>query len=237
MKIKFRIIYTAAFIGILLPGCGDKKSVKPEESVLGDWYTIKGDVDAYSLLKDENSYIFVGTVGMRPVIYGTWKIDKGKFFITMDNGTTTEYSWIISNDTLTLNDGEEIYTRTVPLEIKYPETQILVNIVSDFTDLKFSSPQSADLKWGYLIDSTQAIKEYSLSGYSISAKTLLSAGAPKGISEYLKDYGFESDTLFMSEICDGYLDNNQIVTVCVQQDYESTNDSVYIVVTSGLIIK
>jgi len=224
-------------IALLLTECGQKKSEKSEESFLGDWYTIKGDVGAYSFQKDENSYIFFGTVGMRPVIYGTWNIDNEKFVITMDNGKTTEYSFSLSNDTLTFNDGEEIYTRTLPLEVKYPEVQMLVNISSDFSDLKFSAPQPANLNWGYWIDSTQSAKEFSLKGFSISAKSLLSSGYSREISEFLKDNGFESDTLFMSEICDGYWAENQIITICVTQDYDSESDSVDLRVTSGLIIK
>ena len=237
MKIYRATLFTLAFFVLFLSGCGKKKSASAEESFLGDWYTIKGDVDAYSFLKDEKSYIFVGTVGMRPVIYGTWKIDNEKFVITMDNGTATEYTYNLSNDTLTLNEGAEIYTRTAPLEVKYPEVQILIDLSSYFNDLNFSSPQTDDLSWGYWIDSTMSAQEFTLKGYSISAASTLSSGAVKNISEYLKDYGFESDTLFVTEICNGYWDNNQIVTVCAIMDEASINDSISVKITSGLIIK
>jgi len=237
MKTSFLTIYAVGFLTFILLGCGQKKSLISEDSFLGEWYTIKGDVESYSFLKDEKSYIFVGILGMRPVVYGTWKVDKEVFVITMDNGTTTEYYYTLSNDTLTFNNGLEIYTRTEPLEIKYPEVQILTNISSDFSDLKFSTPQPADLFWGYWNDSTKSAAEFTLKGYSISAGSALSSGYTKEISEYLKDFGFESDTTFISEICEGYWDINQIVTLCTIMDYEAINDSIIIQVSSGLIVK
>ena len=229
-------ILIVAFFGLCLSGCGNNKPAL-EDSLLGDWYTIKGDVETYSFLRDDKSYIFVGTVGMRPVVYGSWKIDKGSLIITMDNGTTTEYLFNLLNDTLTLNEGAEIYTRTAPLEVKYPQVKILVDISSDFSDLKFSDPQPADLNWGQWIDSTQSPSEFSIKGYSISAKSTLESGAIKNISDFIKDYGYESDTVFMSDICDGYWDNNQVVTLCAITDDNNVNDSISIIITSGLIVK
>ncbi|MCX6262324.1 MAG: hypothetical protein NTY95_16085 [Bacteroidia bacterium] len=105
MKTSVLILLIVIFPALFLSGCKQKKSAFSEESFLGEWYTIKGDVEAYSFLKDSNSYIFVGTQGMRPVVYGTWKINKDKFVITMDNGTTTAYNFALSNDTLTFNEG------------------------------------------------------------------------------------------------------------------------------------
>ena len=237
MKTSILIISGVVLLAFILFDCGGKKNRMSEDSFLGEWYTVKGDVESYSFLKDEKSYIFVGTLDMRPVVYGTWKIDKEFFVITMDNGTSTEYSYTLSNDTLTFNDGLEVYTRTEPLEIKYPEVQILTNISSDFSDSKFSTPQPADLYWGYWIDSTQSTVEFTLEGYSISAGSTLSSGDQKEISDYLKDFGFEADTTFMSEICNAYWDVNQIVTLCTIMDNEATNDSIIIQITSGLIVK
>jgi len=237
MKTSFLTFLSFMLLSLYFVGCKQEKAIKSFDAFLGEWYTIKGDVEAYSFLKDDSSYIFVGTQGMRPVVYGTWKINKNKFIITMDNGTATEYLFTHLNDTLIFNNGEEIYTRTPPLDVKYPEVKILTALSSDLSDLTFSEPQNADIKWGCLIDSTQKIREFTLRGYFISAGSTLSSGDLKDISDYLKDYGFESDTLFMTEICDGYWDNNQIVTVCTQRDYEADNDSIYIVVTSGLVVK
>jgi hypothetical protein len=208
-----------------------------EEFFLGEWYTIKGDVEAYSFLKDESSYIFVGTQGMRPVVYGTWKINKDKFVITMDNGTTTEYNFTFSNDTLTFNEGTEIYTRTAPLEFKYPEVRILITLSGDFNSMKFSAPRPADLNWGIWHDSTQSSQSLSLKGYSISAGSTLSSSALTEISNYLKEYGFEPDTVYITEICNGFRDDNQLVTICSSRDPLAKNDSIYIQVTSALIVK
>lgn len=145
--------------------------------------------------------------------------------------------FVLSNDTLTFNEGAEIYTRTEPLEVKYPEVRILVNICSDFSSMKFSAPRPADLTWGFRVDSTQSSQSFSLKGYSISTASTLSSDAIKEISNYLKDYGFEPDTVYVTEICNGFRDDNQIVTICTSQDPEATNDSIYIQVTSALIVK
>lgn len=237
MKTSILLISGVVFLACIFCSCGENRNRISEDTFLGEWYTIKGDVESYSFLKDEKSYIFVGIIGMRPVVYGTWKVDKDVFVITMDNGTSTEYSYNLSNDTLTFNDGLEVYTRTEPLDVKYPEVQILTNISSDFIGLKFSSPQPADLYWGYWNDSTQSIVEFTLKGYSISAGSMLSSGDTKEISEYLMEFGFEPDTSFISEICSAYWDVNQIVTLCTLMDDEATNDSIIIHISSGLIVK
>ena len=234
---RVRIIITSILFIIFLTACSNNQQSVNEESFLGEWYTIKGDVEAYSFLKDENSYIFTGTQGMRPVVYGTWKIEKDKFIIIMDNGTTTEYSYSVVNDTLTLNEGSEIYTRTAPLEVRYPEVRILKNIASDFNSLEFTAPFASDINWGSFIDSTHNYKDFTLKGFSISAGTTLSSLSISDLSNYIKDLGFESDTLFVTEICNGYWDHDQIVTLCTSQDPEITNDSVYIHISSGIIVK
>ncbi len=237
MKVAILIISGVVLMAFILFGCGEKKNRISEESFLGEWYTIKGDVESYNFLKDEKSYIFVGTLGMRPVVYGTWKVDKDVFLITLDNGTTTEYTYSLSNDTLTFNDGLEIYTRTEPLEVKYPEVLILKIISSNFSSLDFSAPRPAYLDWGYWNDSTQSVEEFTLNGYSIAAEIKISSGFAKEISDYIKDCGFEADTAFMSEICEGYWDINQIVTLCQTKHEVSSNDSITIRVSSGLIVK
>ena len=237
MKKSTLILVCTSFLILILPCCKQKKTGLPEDSYLGEWYTVKGEVEAYSFLKDSSSYIFTGTQGMRPVVYGTWKIDKNRFIITMDNGTTTAYNFALSNDTLTFNGGAEIYTRTEPLEVKYPEVRILVNISSDFTNLKFSAPRPDELNWGCWVDSTRSSQSFTLKGFSISSGAALSSGVISEISNYLKDYGFEQDTIYVTEICNGFRDNNQIVTICTSQDPVATNDSVYIHITSGFIPK
>jgi hypothetical protein len=237
MKTSLLTFFAAGILTLCLSGCEKKNPILREESFLGDWYTIKGDVEAYSFLKDSNSFIFVGTQGMHPVMYGTWKIDKAKFIITMDNGTTTRYSFKLTNDTLIFNEGKEIYTRTMPLEVKYPEVRILRSLTADFSRMKFSSPRSAGLNWGYRTDSTQSSQTFSLKGFSISAGTSLSSDDVSEISNYIKDYGFENDTVYVPAACIGFRDNNQIVILCTGRNPESANDSIYIHITSGLILK
>jgi hypothetical protein len=237
MKISLLNLFIAFILVTFILCCKHKKTVLSEESFLGEWYTIKGDVDAYSFLKDNRNYIFTGTQGLRPVVYGTWKIDKDKFSITMDNGTTTLYNFTLLNDTLIFNEGAEIYTRTIPLEVKYPEVRILISLSDDFSSLKFSSPESAILNWVIWIGSTLSTQVFSLNGFSISAGTTLSSDAMTEISNYLKDHGFEPDSLYETKTCNGFWDDNQIITVCTFQDPEATNDSVNIRVTSGLVVK
>ena len=236
---KYILVLSALLIIILsLTACRQNKTSSNqavnEDAFLGEWYTVRGDVEAYSFLRDNGSFIFTGTQGMRPVIYGTWKIDEDKFVITMDNGTTTAYSFELMNDTLYFNKGLEIYTRTVPLEVQFPETRILKNLISDL-GLKFSEPKLSDLTWGTWTDSTQSANDFTLKGYSISLGSTLSSDDLKLISGYLTDCGFERDTMLMTEICNGYWNDNQIVTVCTSQDPEALNDSIYIHVTSGIV--
>lgn len=237
MKAPIKPVFLLTIFVILLSGCAQKKTGLSEESFLGEWYTVKGDVEAYSFLKDEDSYIFVGTQGMRPVVYGTWKIDKSRFIIRMDNGITYGYSFTLSNDTLSFNNGAEIYTRTEPADVKYPEIKILTSLAADFNDLKFSSPQPAELNWGVWNDSTHTAREFSVNGYSVSVGSTLHSGVIKRISDFFTDFGFEPDTAYVSEVCDGFWDNNQLITISTTQDYEGANDSVYIQVSSALIVK
>jgi hypothetical protein len=234
MKNPAMFFFTIIFIGFSLTSCEKKVIKNHEESFLGEWYTIKGNVEAYSFLKDSSSYIFAGTQGMRPVIFGTWKIDKDRFVIKMDNGTITSYTFTLKNDTLSFNNGEEIYTRTEPLDVKHPEVKILLSISSGFKTLKFSPPIPSELKWGYHVDSTKSAHDILLSGYSISAATTLSSGVLKEISNYIKESGFDPDTLYVTEICTGFRDNIQIITLCTSQYPEAANDSVRVFITSGL---
>lgn len=221
---------------LLIAACARKKSGLAEDSFLGEWYTIKGDVEAYSFLKDDTSFIFTGTQGMRPVIYGKWRIDKDKFVIIMDNGTTTSYSFNLSNDTLTFNDGAEIYTRTAPIEVQFPEVRILRDLKSDL-GLDFSEPRPAEINWGEWIDSTQTSKDFTVKGFTVSLGSTLSSGDIARISGFLTDYGFDRDTIYVTEICSGFRDNNQLVTLCTSQDPESMNDSISITVSSGFVAK
>jgi len=225
------------FIILFFSGCKLKKQDPAEETFLGEWYAVKGDMEAYSFLKDSNNYIFIGTQDMRPVVYGSWKIDKNKFIITTDNGTSTSYAFVLSNDTLTFNQGERIYTRIAPLEARHTEVRVLVKISSEFSSSKFSEPQPADLNWDFHADNTQSPQRFSLKGYSISAVTTLTSDVITEITNYLKDYGFEQDTISVSLTCNGFRDDNQIVTICTNKKPGAKSDSIFIQITSGLIVK
>jgi hypothetical protein len=237
MKKNILILFEVIFIALIIPDCKQKNSNRPEESFLGEWYTVKGDVEAYSFLKDSSSYIFVGTQNMRPVVYGRWKINKDKFVISMDNGITKAYKFVLSHDTLTFNSGEQIYTRTEPFIIKHPEVRILANIAADFSSIKFSDPHPADLKWGSHVDSFNKSENITLKGYSISAGTTLSSGSVSDIYDYLTEFGFDPDTLFISEKANGFRDDNQIITVSTSLYPAAKTDSIFIQITSALILK
>jgi hypothetical protein len=212
-----------------------KYSGHKEETFLGKWYSVKGKIDVYSFMKDNKSFICTGTLGQVSVLYGTWRIDRDKFVITMDNGTVTSYSYSLANDTLVFNSGEEIYTKTVPLEVQYPEVKILKDLASDFSSHKFSKPLPADLRWGLWVDSTHSSKELLLKGYAISMGSGLVSDDIANLSGYLSDHGFTKDTVFVSGICNGFWDDNQLVTICTGQDTRATDDSVNILVSSAFI--
>lgn len=237
MKTSAGILIPVIFLILFISACNQKKQTLRQDSFLGEWYRIKGDFEAYSFMKDSSSYIFVGTQDMYPVVYGRWKIVKDKFTITTDNGITSKYSFTLLNDTLTFNNGKEIYTRTAPLEVKYPEVRILKTLAGDFSSMNFSAPQPADLNWRNRADSTRSLESIVLKGYSISGVTTHPAEVVNEISSYLKEYGFEPDTVYVTETCTGFRDNNQLVTICTSQNLKPENDSIIIQITSGMLIK
>jgi hypothetical protein len=206
-----------------------------EDSFLGEWYAIKGEAEAYSFLKDNGNYIFTGTIHYSPVFYGTWKIDRDKFVFIMDNGTVASYTFSLSNDTLVFNDGQEIYTKTPPLEVQFPEVRILNDLASDFGSHKFSEPRPVDINWGLWVDSTKSSKELLLKGFTVSMGSLLLSDDIENLSGYLVDHGFTKDTLYLTEICNGFWDGNQLVTICASPDPGSANDSLNIIVSSAFI--
>jgi|WetSurMetagenome_2_1015567.scaffolds.fasta_scaffold00723_4 hypothetical protein len=237
MKRFFRTLFSMVFLVLSVSGCEQNKHKLTEESFLGKWYTVKGDVESYSFLKDDSSYIFVGILGMHPVAYGTWKIKKDKFIITMDNGISIPNSFTLSDDTLIFNQGKEIYTRTTPVEVKNPEARILTTLAGDLSTLKFSAPVPDDVTGKYRTDGSGFSQSFSIKGYSITAVTSHSSGAVLEIADFLKEYGFDQDTLYYKENCYCFRDNNQIVTICETEIPQSIRDSVYIQITTGLLKK
>jgi hypothetical protein len=212
----------------LLLSCGSGGKPVNSDELVGDWYTVKGDIEAYSLMKDNNDFYFTGTLNDRPVVQGTWKIDGSDFVLAMDNGTTTRYSFRLLHDTLILNNGEEIYTRTEPLYVSHPEMRILEKLNSDL-DFDFSDAEETRVDW---LDKT-------LDGYSISTGSTLGSGDDKIIADYLLSEGFIADTLYVTDICNGYrtdyASGEIVVTVCTHYDMDITDDKTLIVVSSAFL--
>jgi hypothetical protein len=235
MKKSIRPLVLMFYLVLVIAACARKKQGLNEDTLLGEWYTVKGDVEAYSFMKDDNGYIFTGTLHERPVVYGTWKIDKDKFVITMDNGTVTSYTFSFANDTLVFNGGEEIYTKTEPFEIQFPEVRILKEMMSDFSSHKFSEPSQVDFSWSKWDDSTHLSKYLQLKGFSVSMESNLGAYDIENLSGYLAEHGFTKDTIYVTEICSGFWDGDQVVTLCTSQDPNATDDAVTIVVSSAFV--
>jgi hypothetical protein len=236
MKIP-ALISSAAIISTVLTCCKQQAGTLPVDAFIGEWYTVKGDLDAYSFLKDSNIYIFVGTRNMHPVVFGTWKTVNDKFVLTIDKGSSTSYRYTLNNDTLIFNNREQIYTRTEPLEVQFPEVKILVTLSGDFSNLRFSLPRQADLNWAAFTDEAGILKNPSLIGYSITSGIEVSPTILSEIYTSLGDYGFEPDTAFNKPNCKGYSDDNQIIIVSTARNAESKNNSSNVQITSGYILK
>jgi hypothetical protein len=231
------LILSAAILSTVFNCCKHQSESFSADAFIGEWYTVKGDLDEYSFLKDSNNYIFVGTRNISPVVFGTWKIFNNKFVISIDNGSSSSYRFTLRNDTLTFNEGEQIYTRTEPLEVKFPEVKILLTLAGDFGNLKFSTPRQADLNWASFSDKDGNLKNPSLIGYLISSDINASPEILAEIYNSLEDYGYEPDTSFIKENCKVYHDDNQYIIVCAAQSGAPKNNSVTIQITSGYISK
>jgi len=230
------LILSAAIISTVFNCCKHQSSSYPADSFIGEWYTVKGDLDAYSFLKDSNSYIFVGTLNMHPAVFGTWKTLNNKFLIISDNGNSSSYRFTLRNDTLIFNEGEQIYTRTEPLEVRFPEVKILLALAGDFGSLKFSSPRQADLNWASFTDKAENLQNPSTIGYIISSAVAATSENLAEIYNSLEDYGFEPDTVITKENCKVYHDDNQVITVCATLNTDN-NNFLNIQITSGYISK
>jgi hypothetical protein len=224
----------ALVIFLLITGCGLKKPAQIEESFLGKWHAVKGNVEAYSFLKDNNSFIFTGTQAMDPVVYGTWKVDKDKFTITLDNGISTTYIYSLSDDTLVFNNGQEIYTRTTPLDMQFPEVRILKDLASDLA-MDFSKPQQAEINWNVRDDSANLSGNFLVKGFSVALRTTQSSGDILKITGYLSDSGFEPDSVNATESYSGFRDDKQLIIVSSYRLAENKNDSILVKISSGII--
>jgi hypothetical protein len=235
MKKSFVPFQLISFLVIILSASSCNRSSKKADLLLGTWYVVKGELDAYSFMKDNKTYIFTGTEDQRPVAYGKWKADGENFIFTMDDGTVKTSTYTLAKDTLFFDSSEEIYTRTLPLEIRFPEAMILKELASDFSSHRFSKPMSVDFSWGKWDDSTHSSIILQAKGYGIIMASRILSDDLENISGYLADHGFLQDTLFVSETCTGFWNDNQLVTVCKKEAPESQGDSINIFVSSAII--
>lgn len=230
-------IILSVIMFLILHGCTGRKVTPPEDLLIGEWYVVKGDIESYSLLNDGDTYIFTGTEAERPVIYGSWKITGDTLFIMMDNGRTSQYKYMLDNDTLYLNGVDEIYTRTIPFETKNPETVILKDISSGFNNLHFSKPEPCEVKCYLNEADNNPARLVRVEGFSISARAL-SGSAQKHItriSEFLSESGYESGSTEACDTCNCFIGEYQLVTINTIPSEKIPDDTVIIKISAGFL--
>jgi hypothetical protein len=226
-KIIYHYCCLAALVLIHI-SCASKKTSSGSDQFVGDWYTIKGDVEAYSFYLDSARGVYSGSLHDRPVVKGSWKVENNKLVLTPEyetgNSKPIIYEFMLKSDTLYLNNGEEIYTKTVPLYINYPELEILEKIKWD-VGLKFDQPVPAKLNW----------HDGTFEGYSVIIVSKLGSDDMAGIYGCLQSNGFLSDSLMVSEICSGYIAEQTqgqiLLTACTAEDPEATDGKFTITLT------
>lgn len=212
-----RILICLTIASLTLFSCSSRSEIPAE--LTGDWYTVKGDVEVYSLTTENGKGVYLGTIDDRPMVNGSWKVEKGMLVLSPESegfaSGSGRYRYRISNDTLWLNDGQEIYTKTPPLKVKHPESSILENIRSDFSGL-FSEPAEAEFIW----------PDGNYSGYAIEMKSDSLSGLFSELIQYIQDKGFEPDEKAVTEVCNGYrklYGNDTIVaTICYVSDEDGS---------------
>jgi len=195
---------------LTLTSCSSRSGLPAE--LTGTWYAVKGDVEVYSLKTENGEGIYLGTIDDRPMVNGKWKVEKGLLVLipepSGEASAISRYTYRIANDTLWLNNGQEIFTKTLPLKFKHPETAILENIRSDFSG-KFSEPAGTEVPWA---------GGSSYPGFYIEMTSDNASGLFSEITTYIQDKGFEPDEQVITEICNGYVkdygNNTIVVMVC-----------------------
>ena len=229
-KIIYTLCHLAVFAFILI-SCTSKKTSSNSDQFVGDWYTIKGDVEVYSFYQDSAGGVYVGTLHDRPVVQGSWKIENNKFVLTPEydagNSKPIIYDFVLKSDTLYFNKGEEIYTTTIPLYVQHPELEIFEKLKWDI-GLKFDNPVPADLIW----------HDGTFTGYSVIIESKLNSGDIGGIFDCLEANGFVSDSLMVTEICNGYkidyASGQILLKTCSSQDPEATDNTHTITITVAM---
>jgi len=201
---------------LTLTSCSSRSGLPAE--LTGTWYAVKGDVEVYSLKTENGEGIYLGTVDDRPMVNGKWKVEKGLLVLipepSGEASAISRYTYRIANDTLWLNNGQEIFTKTLPLKVKHPETSILENIRSDFRG-RFTEPSATEVPWD---DGT------SYSGFSIEMISDTVSVLYSEITTYLQDKGFEPDEKVITEICNGYVKNYGSDTIVVMVCFVTDED-------------
>ncbi len=217
MKNHVTFFLTVTVLAFIFSACSRKKPSISEDFLSGDWYTVKGDVESYSFMKDDSSKVFTSYLHSRPFMYGTWKIEGQTLIIVTEDGTTNEYGLTIRPDTLLFNDGEQIYTKTIPLEVLFPEIMIMKEISSELGIPFVSKPQPVDFTWlKPAADSSMSYLEINLRGYETGLNCTNKNDDRIRIADYLQNNGFELDTAYraVTEITEiiGYWKDDQLVT-------------------------
>jgi|WetSurMetagenome_2_1015567.scaffolds.fasta_scaffold54201_2 hypothetical protein len=228
------IILISAILAVTC--CGQKKQIVSESSLLGDWYSIKGgEYETYSFMEDDSTYIFVGAQDMHPVVFGTWNVDNNKLILSVDDGVSKNYDFILNNDTLILNHGEQIYSRNAPIEIRYPEVKILSTLSGSFDNLHFSLPRQSGIEWILKPDKKEPEDTIVLDGFEIISAIPYSSNQAAEISSFLINCGFNADSSNIINNRIGFWDNNQLVIILPIHKNGTSDDSVYLQISSGYI--
>jgi hypothetical protein len=209
---------SAIVLVFILSACSQKKPSISEDLLAGDWYAIKGDVESYNFMKDDTSKTFTSYLHSSPFMYGTWKIKGQTLTITAEDGTTNEYGLTVRPDTLLFNDGEQIYTKTIPLEVMHPEIAIMNEISSELKIPLVSTPQSVDFSWQKpAIDSTMSDLEINLKGFETGLNCTNKSEDRIRVADYLQNNGFVLDTAYRAiteiAVIIGYWKDDQLVTL------------------------
>ncbi len=208
---------SAIVLIFILSACSQKKPSISEDFLSGDWYAVKGDVESYSFMKDDSSKAFTSYLHSRPFMYGTWKIEGQTLIIIAEDGTTNEYGLTVKSDTILFNDGEQIYTKTIPFEVLHPEIAILNEISSKLNIPFVSTPQPVDFSWQKPALDSISYLEIKLKGYETGLNCSNKPEDRIRIVDYLQNNGFELDTTYraITEITEitGYWMDDQLVTL------------------------
>jgi hypothetical protein len=236
-----RLILLATSISWLFFSCTPRSPQYKSDDLLGDWYTIKGDVEYYNFSRADRIYKYSGILNDKAVFTGTFRIEGNKLWLLADNGTNSVYALRISNDSLILNQGVELYTRLKPDVEVLPEVETLKNISKNI-NLKFSGPEPDELNCNTRSDTSNIVQGLTINGYSICADVEIPNGDYSVLSKYtdditvfLKKQSFITDNLNTTEMRVAYRNDNQIVFLLTTSTPDENGSSAQIKLQCGII--